>query len=169
MPTSATSSAPTAKPAHRRVAVAVQFACAARGLPSAARFRAWARAAAGGCAAITVRLVGAGEARALNTAYRGADHAPNVLSFSYARRKAGPRAPPLCGDIVLCASVVAREARAQRKPLAAHFAHLTVHGVLHLRGYRHARTRDAGRMERAEIRILRALGIGNPYRSSRRG
>ena len=164
MPTSATSSAPAAKPAPRRAAVAVQFACAARGLPSAARFRAWARAAAGGCATITVRLVAAGEARALNSAYRGAVHAPNVLSFSYARRRSGARAARLCGDIVLCPSVVAREARSQRKPLAAHFAHLTVHGVLHLRGYGHARARAAARMERAEIRILGALGFANPYR-----
>jgi probable rRNA maturation factor len=140
----------------------VQFACERRGLPSAARFRAWARRAAGGPAAIVIRLVPQPEARALNAAYRGADYAPNVLSFGYG-------GSPFAGDVVLCPRVVAREALEQGKTLAAHFAHLTVHGVLHLRGYRHARARDAGRMERAEIRILRALGIGNPYRSFRRG
>ena len=104
----------------------------------------------------------AAQARALNTAYRGADHAPNVLSFGYGRA-------PLTGDVVVCLQVVRREAREQGKPLAAHFAHLTVHGVLHLRGYRHTRARDAARMERAEIRILRAMGIANPYRSAPRG
>lgn len=162
MRTSAISSAQTARPANSRVAVAVQVACARRGLPSAARFRAWARCAAGGPATLGIRLVSAREARSLNTAYRGADYAPNVLSFAYAKA-------PLAGDIVLCPSVVAREAREQGKSLAAHFAHLTVHGVLHLRGYRHARAGDARRMERAEIRILRALGVANPYRSVRRG
>jgi probable rRNA maturation factor len=162
MPTSATSSARTAKPANSSAAVAVQFACARRGLPSAARFRAWARSAAGGPATLVIRLVSATEARALNSAYRGADHAPNVLSFGYG-------VSPLAGDVVLCPRVVAREAREQGKSLDAHFAHLTVHGVLHLRGYRHARARDAARMERAEIRILRAFGIANPYRTSGRG
>ena len=162
MPTSATSSARKAKPANKRATVAVQFACARRGLPAAARFRAWARSAAGGRAEIVIRLVAQAEARALNAAYRGAAYAANVLSFGYG-------GSPLAGDVVLCPRVVAREAREQGKTLAAHFAHLTVHGVLHLRGYRHARAGDAARMERAEIRILRALGIGNPYRSSRRG
>jgi probable rRNA maturation factor len=133
-----------------------------RGLPSAARFRAWARRAAGGPAMLVIRLVPAAQARALNSAYRRADYAPNVLSFGYRRS-------PLAGDVVLCPRVVAREAREQGKTLTAHFAHLTVHGVLHLRGFRHARARDAARMERAEIRILRALGVANPYRPARRG
>ena len=162
MPTSATSSARTAKPPDKPAAVTVQFACAGRGLPAAARFRAWARRAAGGPATLVIRLVTGAEARALNAAYRGADYAPSVLSFAYGKS-------PLAGDVVLCPRIVAREAREQGKPLAAHFAHLTVHGVLHLRGYRHARARDAMRMERAEIRILRSLGIADPYRAERGG
>ena len=165
MPTNATRSAPGPKrAASRAAAVTVQVACAVRGIPPAARLRAWARAAAGGPAVLTIRLVTAGEARALNAAYRGADYVPNVLSFSYARRRAGEGAPALCGDVVLCPSVVAREAGRQGKRLEAHFAHLTVHGVLHLLGYGHARARAASRMERAEVRILRALGFADPYR-----
>lgn len=164
MPTNATRNAPRAKSADNPAAVTVQVACAVRGIPAAARFRAWARAAADGPATLTIRLVTSGEARSLNAAYRGANYAPNVLSFSYARRRADRSAPALCGDIVLCPSVVAREARAQGKPLEAHFAHLTVHGVLHLLGYRHARAHAAARMERAEARILRALGFADPYR-----
>ena len=184
MPTNATPNAQTAKRAASGAAVAVQFACAARRLPSAARFRTWARAAAGGPATLTIRLVTSREARALNAAYRGANYVPNVLSFSYSGvrstfpgpsgeasgRRGNVDLTPFtrCGDIVLCPSVVAREARAQRKPLEAHFAHLTVHGVLHLLGYGHAGARAAARMERAEVRILRALGFANPYRPAAR-
>ncbi|MBI3375770.1 MAG: rRNA maturation RNase YbeY [Betaproteobacteria bacterium] len=169
MRTNATRNAPRPKRAASRAAVTVQIACAVRGIPVAARFRAWARAAARAPATLTIRLVTSGEARALNAAYRGANYVPNVLSFSYARRRATESAPLLCGDIVLCPSVVAREARKQGKRLEAHFAHLTVHGVLHLLGYGHARTRAAARMERAEVRILRALGFADPYRAAPAG
>ena len=164
MPTNATPSAQKAKRAASRAGVEVQLACAVRRLPAAAHFRTWARAAAGGPAALTIRLVTSGEARALNTAYRGAHYVPNVLSFSY-----GKNGGTLCGDVVLCPSVVAREATEQDKPIEAHYAHLTVHGVLHLLGYGHARARAAARMERAEVRILRALGFANPYRPAPRG
>ncbi len=132
----------------------VQNASRSRRVPAAARFRAWARAAAGGAAEVTVRLVGAAEGRRLNLAYRGRDYATNVLTFAYA---------PDSGDIVLCTPVVAREAAEQGKPLAAHYAHLTVHAVLHMRGYEHARPAEAARMERAEVRILKRLGLPNPY------
>jgi len=134
--------------------VRVQDASRSRRVPSAARFRAWVSAAAVGPTEVTVRLVGTAEARRLNHAFRGKDYATNVLTFAYA---AGS------GDIVLCPTVIGREARAQGKPLAAHYAHLTVHAILHLRGYDHARAADAARMERAEIRILKRLGVANPY------
>lgn len=127
---------------------------AVRGAPSAARLRAWARAAARPGQALTLRVVGAAEGRALNRAYRRRDYPTNVLSFAYSRAQ---------GDIVLCHPVIAREARAQRKPLAAHYAHLVVHGVLHLSGYDHARAAQAQRMERREIRLLARLGFPDPY------
>ena len=132
----------------------VQDASRSRRTPSEARFRKWVRAAASGRTEVTVRLVGPAEGRTLNLGYRGKDHATNVLTFAY---------EPQIGDIVLCPSVIAREALDQGKALESHYAHLTVHAVLHLRGYDHARARDAARMERAEIRILKGLGYSNPY------
>jgi probable rRNA maturation factor len=122
---------------------------AVRGAPSAERLRAWALAAARLGQQITLRVVGAAEARTLNRAFRRHDHPTNVLSFGYS---------PAQGDIVLCHPVIAREARAQGKTLAAHYAHLVVHGMLHLRGLRHGR-----RMERAETMLLARLGFGDPY------
>lgn len=103
---------------------------------------------------ITVRIVGEAEGRRLNAAFRKKSHATNVLSFAYGKDR---------GDVVLCHPVIAREARAQGKTIAAHYAHLVVHGLLHLRGYRHERKAEALRMERAEIRFLRRVGFGNPY------
>jgi len=134
--------------------VRVQDASRSRRVPAAARFRAWVRAAASGQTEVTVRLVGCAEARRLNLAFRGKNYATNVLAFAY---EAGS------GDIVLCTAVVGREARDQGKSLAAHYAHLTVHAVLHLRGYDHERASNARRMERTEIRILKRLGYANPY------
>jgi probable rRNA maturation factor len=134
--------------------VRVQDASRSRNTPAPARFRKWVRASAAGTAEVTVRLVGPAEGRRLNLAYRGKDYATNVLTFAY---------EPGLGDIVLCPSVIAREAREQGKSLEAHYAHLTIHAMLHLRGYAHERPGDAGRMERAEIRILRGLGHPNPY------
>ena len=134
--------------------VRVQDASRSRRVPAAARFRAWVRAAASGRTDVTVRLVGSTEARRLNHCYRGKDYATNVLTFAYA---------PGNGDIVLCPPVIAREAREQGKPLESHYAHLTVHAILHLRGYDHGLAPDAARMERAEIRILKRLGHADPY------
>jgi len=107
---------------------------------------------------ITVRIVGATEARTLNRRYRGRDYATNVLAFPYVSSRRAAQ-----GDIVLCAPVIAREARAQGKTLDAHFAHLTVHGLLHLQGHDHARRRDAARMEALEKRLLAKLGYPDPY------
>ena len=132
---------------RRRSSVAVQRAV--RGAPASARLRAWALAAARPGTELALRVVGAAEGRTLNRAFRRRDYATNVLAFAYS---------PTQGDVVLCHPVIRREARAQGKTLAAHYAHLVVHGVLHLRGFRHGR-----RMEHGEVAILRRLGFGDPY------
>jgi probable rRNA maturation factor len=134
--------------------VAVQFAVPRRGLPGAAALRKWAKAAGAGSRGVTLRIVGSREARLLNRSFRRRDYATNVLSFPYGEAQ---------GDVVLCHPVIAREARAQDKTLRAHYAHLVVHGLLHLRGYDHNRKQESARMERAEIRVLRRLGFGDPY------
>jgi len=152
---------------RRRPSVAVQRA--ARGAPPARRLRAWAFAASPAGGEVTLRVVGAAEGRRLNRTFRGRDYATNVLSFAYAPARSArdprsrARAAAVRGDIVLCHPVIRREAREQGKTLAAHYAHLVVHGMLHLRDMDHARAREAERMERAEIRILRRLGVANPY------
>jgi len=130
----------------RKNSVEVQYAVARRGLPSAASLRRWAA----GFPGITLRVVGEAEGRRLNRTYRKRNTATNVLTFH-------------TGDVVLCHPVIRKEARQQGKSLAAHYAHLVVHGALHSRGYDHEKKRDAARMERAEIRILRRLGFRNPY------
>ena len=146
----------------------VQYAAPRAGLPGRASIQRWANAAADGRTSITVRFVGTAEGRALNRAYRGQDHATNVLTFPYpeaGRDIKGATRGGKAGDIVLCAPVIAREARAQGKPLRAHFAHLLVHGLLHLRGHDHVRRDKARAMEALEIEILRRLGFADPYRS----
>jgi probable rRNA maturation factor len=128
------------------VRATVQFAVARRGIPSPARLREWTLGHPG----ITLRIVGEREGRHINNRFRNIDRATNVLSFD-------------TGDIVLCHPVITREAREQGKTIAAHYAHLVVHAVLHLRGYDHNMKREAGRMERAERRILARLGFADPY------
>jgi probable rRNA maturation factor len=128
----------------------VQYAVPRRGVPSAVSLRKWAVRGAD----VTLRIVGEAEGRQLNRTYRRRDYATNVLSFAYGGGH---------GDVVLCHPVIAREARAQGKSVAAHYAHLVVHGILHLRGYRHERKAEAQRMAREEIRLLRRLGLRNPY------
>ena len=127
----------------------MQYAVPRRGVPAASALRKWARSAAPH-ADLTLRIVGSGEGRTLNRKYRRKSRPTNVLSFEG-------------GDIVLCHPVVVREARAQGKTVAAHYAHLVVHGILHLRGYDHKKKRETERMARAEIRILRRFGLRNPY------
>jgi probable rRNA maturation factor len=134
----------------------IQRASRAAHIPSDARLRRWSRAALSRPARVTLRFVALAEGRKLNRDYRGKDHATNVLTFVYASR-------PLEGDIVVCAPVVAREAREQGKALAAHYAHLVVHGLLHLQGYDHEADGEAARMERRERRVLAALGFADPY------
>ena len=110
-------------------------------------------------AEITVRIVGEEEGRELNKGYRKKDYATNVLTFDYAQE------PVVMADLVLCAPVVAREAREQGKTLAAHYAHLLVHGALHAQGWDHETSAaDAEEMEAYEVEILAGLGVRNPYR-----
>jgi probable rRNA maturation factor len=135
----------------------VQRATRARGVPNARRLRAWALAACPRRADVTLRVVGEREGRRLNRGFRNRATPTNVLSFGY------ERAPVLRGDIVLCHPVVLREARAQGKNVAAHYAHLIIHGLLHLRGFGHARRTAATRMEAMERRILRGLGFADPF------
>ena len=153
-----------------RLDVSVGYAVPRAGLPSAMSFRKWVAAALANRireADLAVRIVGAREARALNRHYRGKDYATNVLSFP-ADVAGGVKLPkgvtmPLLGDLVLCAPVIAREAREQKKPILAHYAHLTVHGALHLLGWDHDNDADADCMERLEREILHDLGIEDPY------
>jgi probable rRNA maturation factor len=145
--------------------VAVSYALPRAGIPAAASFRTWVAAALHGRireADLAVRLVDEPEGRALNRHYRGKDYATNVLSFP-ADLPEGVKLP-LLGDLVLCAPVVAREAAEQGKTLRGHYAHLTVHGVLHLLGWDHGDDVEAEAMEQLEREILAGLGIDDPYR-----
>ena len=135
-------------------------------LPTARDLQRWAAAALGARAAgreLSVLLVGPARSRRLNAHYRRRDRATNVLSFPAPPGAAGGAG--LLGDLVICPAVLRAEARAQHKSARAHWAHLVVHGVLHLVGYDHELEPQARRMERREIRVLRALGVANPYRS----
>ncbi len=145
--------------------VAVQYAVARRGVPAPVSFRRWAQAALARRrrpAALVVRVVGGAEMARLNRRYRGKSGATNVLSFPFAAPL--PQARDTLGDVVICAPCVRREAREQGKPVRAHWAHLTVHGVLHLLGYDHNGEGEARVMEGLEAKILGALGYPDPYR-----
>ena len=160
--------------------VEVQLATRRPWVPGAVTLRRWARAAhAGGLAALPVRkrrmhaavrqgaaaclrIVGSAESRRLDREFRGKDQPTNVLSFPSSPEERV--ATGVLGDLVICAPVVAREAREQRKTLRAHWAHMVVHGTLHLLDYDHARARDARTMEALEVEILRGLGFHDPYR-----
>ena len=153
-----------------RLDVAVGYAVPRAGIPAAISFRKWVHAALNGRireADLAIRIVDANEGRALNRHYRGKDHATNVLSFP-ADLGDGVKLPkgvtmPLLGDLVLCAPVIAREATEQAKSLGAHYAHLTVHGALHLLGWDHEDSREADCMEQLEREILAGLGLPDPY------
>jgi probable rRNA maturation factor len=166
-----------------KLAVTVQYASSRRGVPHARSLSRWANAASASPSAhrgrragtLTIRVVGAAESRRLNRTWRGKDKPTNVLSFpadplpgSSLHRSAieslgrGGDEVEL-GDLAICAPVVAREAREQGKSLQAHWAHMVVHGVLHLLGYDHENDRDAVRMETKEAGILEQFGYPNPY------
>ena len=152
----------TKGPIHRDVAV--NYAAPRAGVPAAVSFRKWVAAALKGRireADLAIRIVDEREGQALNRHYRGKDYATNVLSFP-AELPEGVKLP-LLGDLVICAPVVAREAAEQGKPVAAHYAHLTVHGVLHLLGWDHEHDKDAEAMEQLEREVLAELGLPDPY------
>ena len=148
--------------------VSITYGLPRSGIPAAVSFRRWVRAALEGRirqADLAIRIVDAKEGRAFNRHYRGKDYATNVLSFPADLPEGLPEGVrlPLLGDLVICAPVVAKEAREQGKPLAAHYAHLTVHGTLHLLGWNHDDDTEAECMEGLEREILAGMGIDDPY------
>ncbi len=158
--------------------VITQIATRRAGLPHARALTQWAQAAYGTRASggarrrtssVTIRLVGAAESRRLNRTWRGKDKPTNVLSFPLEANGAplppatDGRAPVELGDLAICAPVVVREAREQDKPLRAHWAHMVVHGVLHLLGHDHQNEREAHVMEALEVQLLAGFGYPNPY------
>jgi len=146
------------------VELEIQRAIDAPDLPEDDAFRQWVEAALDGrrdSAALTIRLVDAEEGRELNHAYRQKDYATNVLSFPLTLPEAVEI--PYIGDLAICAPVVAREAREQGKPARAHWAHMTVHGVLHLLGFDHQNNAEAREMEGLERQIMATLGFADPY------
>jgi probable rRNA maturation factor len=175
-----------ASPKPAKLKMTVQYATSTRApLPPRALLRKWVKAALAHDAEIALRIVDEEEGRRLNRDFRNKDYATNVLTFVYDDAHADPDVSsgvsrdthPMAGDIVLCAPVVENEAGQQQKELIAHYAHLTVHGVLHLQGYDHQEEAEAEKMEEMETRILARLGYEDPYagysragsRSSRTG
>jgi probable rRNA maturation factor len=152
----------------RAVVVTVQNAAPQARVPEPAQVRKWARSALADDARgeLTVRIVDENESAALNSRYRGKKGPTNVLSFEAEPPPGAADAKGLLpfGDVVICAAVVEREAREQGKPLAAHWAHMVVHGALHLQGYDHERARDAAAMEARERALLAKLGFPDPYK-----
>lgn len=145
----------------------VQIASSASGLPGAEQFEIWARAAlldADRELEVTVRVVDEAEGSELNNTYRSIAGPTNVLSFPFEAPE--PIQTALIGDVVICAPVVLREAGEQGKTCNAHFAHMVVHGILHLLGYDHQQAPEADWMEGQERRILAALGFPDPYRQA---
>ena len=141
----------------------VQNATAFEPLPDDAQFSLWVETALRekSEAELTLRLVDRNESRKLNQRYRGKDQPTNVLSFP--AELPPDLGIPLLGDIVLCAPLVGEESAAQNKSLLAHWAHLVIHGVLHLLGHDHQGEREAVEMEAIEVELLASLGFANPY------
>ncbi|QDF67927.1 rRNA maturation RNase YbeY [Shewanella sp. SNU WT4] len=134
-------------------------------LPSESDFELWVRAALGNTMAeaeLTIRIVDEAESQSLNHDYRGKDKPTNVLSFPF---EAPPGIElPLLGDLVICAKVVENEALTQNKALQAHWAHMVIHGCLHLLGYDHINDEEAEEMESLEIELIQSLGYPDPYK-----
>jgi probable rRNA maturation factor len=140
-----------------RLKLTVQVASLESDIPTRKQLKKWVNAALRVETEVTIRFVDEEEGRMLNSAYRGKDYATNVLTFPLSEE------PHLMGDIIICSPVVAQEAKAQNKSLEAHYAHLTVHGVLHLHGYDHETEAQAELMESIEVTTLQNLGYANPY------
>jgi len=140
-----------------QLSLSVQYASNARNLPTRQQFRRWVKAALEQDVHMALRIVNEAEGRVLNLAYRGKDYATNVLTFVYDDTEF------LYGDVVICAPVIAREARAQGKDLLAHYAHITLHAALHLQGYDHEKTLDAEKMEARETALMLKLRYPAPY------
>lgn len=155
------------KPA--KLKLTMQHASDTKALPPRPLFRKWVKAALRRDAEVVLRIVDEAEGRNLNREFRHKDYATNVLTFVYSEARpngqpgAATESHPLTGDIVLCAPVIESEAGQQQKSVTAHYAHLTVHGVLHLQGYDHERDTEAAEMERLEAEILGRLGFDDPY------
>ena len=135
----------------------IQYAVDHTHLPTKSQFKKWAKAALRIDTEVTIRIVGEQEGCQLNSAYRNKDYPTNVLTFPIVEE------PHLMGDIVLCAPVIEAEAKAQNKSLEAHYAHLNVHGILHLHGYDHETDAQAELMEGLETAIVTKLGYASPY------
>ena len=140
-----------------KLELAVQYAVKPDNVPTRAQLKKWALAALEEDAEVALRIVGESEGRELNRDYRGKDYATNVLTFPMTDD------PVLMGDIVLCHPVVEKEAQEQNKPLEAHYAHLVVHGMLHLQGYDHETDEEAEAMEALETQIVTKFGYADPY------
>lgn len=153
------------RPAPKQLDLDVELSVCPPGTPSPAAFARWVGAALGNTrrAQLSLRVVGEAEGRELNRQYRDKDYATNVLTFALNEGEDAVPGLPLFGDIVLTAPVVAREAEEQGKAVEAHYAHLTVHGVLHLQGFDHQTDGEAEAMESLETRILARLGYPDPY------
>jgi probable rRNA maturation factor len=145
----------------------VTFAARRPWVPSRAQFIKWVAAAMPGATRsattteVSIRVVGAARSRRLNARYRGKDKPTNVLSFAGAG--VTPDGRRFLGELVICAPLMALEARAQRKSAQAHWAHITIHGVLHLLGFAHERGPEARKMAAREVQILDRLGFSDPY------
>ena len=142
---------------EHKLSLSVQYASNAKNLPTRQQFRRWVKVALEQDVQMALRIVDGIEGRALNLSYRNKDYATNVLTFVY------DDSEPLYGDVVICAPVVAREAKEQGKDLLAHYAHLTIHAALHLQGYDHEKKRDAEKMEARETALLLKLRYPAPY------
>ena len=154
------------RPAHK-LSLAVQYACDAQIMPTRAQLRRWIKPALQHDVRMTLRIVGEAEGRELNKNYRGKDYATNVLTFVYDDADMLPGdADFLCGDAVICAPVVEREAAAQHKDLLAHYAHLAIHAALHLQGHDHENDSDAAEMEALETALMLKLHYPDPYQTT---
>lgn len=145
--------------------ITLQIHAKGKYIPKLSQFKTWASAALPGKEKnkeITIRIVNKKESQKLNSSYRGKNCPTNILSFPLTST-ALKFASPLLGDLVICAPIVKKEALEQNKTLEAHFAHLTIHGILHLLGYEHNTKKNAAAMEKLESKILHKLGFPNPY------